>query len=84
VNKTHPKILGTHLVGRTLTAYRGVWAPTPTTYQYIWKRGSVIVSRVAAYRTTAKDKGKSLVLYVYAVRTGYLTGIAASLPVRIG
>jgi hypothetical protein len=80
---TRAKIVGSLLVGKTLTAYRGVWTPAPTTYTYVWKRGATIVSKTASYKTKAIDKGKSLVLYVYAARTGYLTGVSASLPVKI-
>ena len=83
VAKTRAKILGTLLVGKTLTAYRGVWSPAPTSYLYQWKRGATIVSKTAAYKTTKLDRGKTLVLYVFAVRAGYLTGVSASLPVKI-
>ena len=70
VATTRARIVGTLLVGKTLTAYRGVWSPAPTSYLYQWKRGSTIVSKTAAYRTTAIDKGKTLVLFVFAVRAG--------------
>jgi hypothetical protein len=80
---TRAKIVGSLLVGKTLTAYRGVWTPAPTTYSYVWKRGATIISKTASYKTKAIDKGKSLVLYVYAARTGYLTGVSVSLPVKI-
>ncbi len=76
------KILGTAKVGRTLVAYKGIWKPAPTRYLYVWKSGGAIVSRAAAYKVTARDKGKAIVLYVYAVHTGYLTGVSASLAVR--
>ncbi len=83
VAKVRAKILGTLAVGKTLIAYRGAWAPTPTSYSFVWKRGATIISRVAAYRTKAIDKGKTIVLIVYAVRAGHLTGVSASLPVKI-
>jgi hypothetical protein len=83
VARTRARIVGSLLVGKTLTAFRGVWAPAPKSYLFQWKRGSTIVSRAAAYKTTKADKGRTLVLYVFAVRPGFLTGVSASLPVKI-
>jgi hypothetical protein len=80
---TKPKIVGTPLVGRKLTASRGVWSPAATSYLYVWKVGSVIVSRATTFTPSAKYKGKSLVLVISALRAGYLTGTAASGAVRI-
>jgi hypothetical protein len=79
-----PKIVSKkYVVGATLAAFRGVWKPAAKAYQYVWKRGKVIVSRAAKYKATKKDKGKTLVLYVYALRTGYVTGTATSAAVKI-
>jgi len=82
-NTVRPKIVGSLAVGRVLVASRGTWVPAATTYLYVWKRGAVIVSKSAKYKTTARDKGKTLVVYVYAVRAGYVTGAAVSVAVRI-
>ena len=82
-NTIRPKILGTPAVGKKLTASRGTWVPAPASYLYVWKIGSLIVSRAATFTAAAKYKGKSVVLSVYAVRTGYLTGVASSLAVKI-
>jgi hypothetical protein len=82
-NTVRPKIVGTPAVGKKLTANRGTWVPAPASYLYVWKIGSLIVSRATTYTPPAKYKGKSLVLSVYAVRTGYLTGVASSLAVKI-
>jgi len=82
-NTVRPKIVGSLAVGRVLVASRGTWVPAATTYLYVWKRGAVIVSKTAKYKTTARDKGKTLVVYVYAVRAGYVTGAAVSVAVRI-
>ncbi len=83
VVKTRAAILGKRYVGQRLTAYRGVWSPAPTAYKYVWKRGAKIVSRGSFYKATRADRGKLVVLYVYAVRTGYLTGVSSSLAVRV-
>jgi hypothetical protein len=82
-NTVRPKIVGTPAVGKKLTANRGTWVPAPASYLYVWKIGSVIVSRATTFTPAAKYKGKSLVLSVYAVRAGYLTGVASSLAVKI-
>jgi hypothetical protein len=78
-----PKILGTPKVGVTLRAYRGVWSPASTTYRYVWKVGSVVVSRAATWKPALRYKGKSATLTVQAVRAGYVTGVAVSAAVRI-
>lgn len=80
-----PSIIGALRVGKKLTARVGTWSPAGirTGYLYVWKRGSAIVSRKATYVPTAKDRRKSLVVLVYAVRSGYLTGVAASRAVVV-
>jgi hypothetical protein len=83
VAKALPRILGSAVVGRSLTAYRGVWSPAASSYTYTWKRGAVIVSHAANYRVAKADKGKILMLVVVAVRTGYLSGTSASLGVKV-
>jgi hypothetical protein len=78
-----PKIVGTALVGRTLTASKGTWSPVAAyTYTYTWKRGTVAISHAASYKVGALDKGKYLTLMVTAARTGYLTGTATSAAVK--
>ncbi len=80
---TKPRILGTPVHGKRLTANRGIWSPTPTKYLYVWKIGSAVVARTATYVPPLKFNGKYLVLVVSAVRTGYLTGTAVSARVLI-
>jgi len=81
---TLPSFLGTPKVGSLLTARVGVWAtPTPTSYLYVWKVGTVIVSRASTYRPTAAYQGKLIALSVSALRTGYLTGTATSAVAKI-
>lgn len=84
-----PRIVGTVKVGRTVKAYVGAWSATPvratsSKYLYLWKAGSTIVSRAAAYKIPLAYRGRYLVLYVYAVRGGFATGVSSSVPVRIG
>jgi hypothetical protein len=84
-----PKITGVFLVGKKLLGNRGTWTGPPTSYKYVWKRGTAIVkqgttSAYAYYVTTKLDKGKVITLTISALRTGYLTGAAVSLPHKIG
>jgi hypothetical protein len=85
---TRPRIIGRVAVGSTVRAYPGTWTastvtPTVTTYLYVWQAGPVIVSRAATFRPSSSYRHKYLSLHVYAVRGGFLTGVAASVPVRI-
>jgi len=88
VPTVRPRILGVPRAGAIISAYRGVWTnspvtPTVTAYQYVWKIGTAIVSRAAAIRVPASWHARVVVLYVYAVRGGFATGVTYSLPVRI-
>lgn len=85
VATTKPKVLGTALVGKTLTCSKGTWTPTPTSYKYNWYRGTTLLSgKVAStYKTVSLDKGKFLSCKVTALKTGHLTGSAKSLGRKI-
>lgn len=89
VATTKPKVVfsGTPIVGKLLTAYRGIWSPKATySYYYIWKRGTTIVKQGAtatSYKVTRLDRFKTITLTVKAKRTGYTTGTATSAGVRV-
>ena len=83
VNKVRPSITGITKVGKVLTANPGTWAPTGTTYTYVWKRGAVIVGKAKTYKATAKDKGKSLTVTVTASKANYNSKAVVSLPKKI-
>ncbi len=88
VASVKPKIVYTGIaaVGKTFTASRGTWTLAPTSYLYVWKRGTVIVRSGATamtYKAVAADKGKVLTLYVSAFKAGYLTGVATSVGVLV-
>ena len=84
-----PKILvsGKVKVGKKLTASRGTWSPAASyAYTFIWKRGSKVVkqgSTASTYKTTKKDKKKTITLTVRAARAGYATGSATSAGVKV-
>jgi hypothetical protein len=44
VNSALPAVLGTDVVGSTLTCSTGTWANTPTSYTYRWLRDGVAIS----------------------------------------
>ena len=83
VNKAKPAIGGVLKVGKLLTASTGTWTPAGTSYTYQWKRGSTVIGRAKTYRTTAKDKGKTLIVIVTAARAGYNSRAIPSLGKKI-
>ena len=70
-----PRISGTAKVGRTLTASRGTWSPTPSTVTYIWKAGSTVLKSGASSSLTvpASARGKRITVTVRGSRTGWTT-----------
>lgn len=68
-----PKISGTAKVGKTLTASRGTWSPTPSTVTYIWKAGSTVLKSGASSSLTvpAAARGKRITVTVRGSRTGW-------------
>ena len=79
-----PRILGTPKVGKRLSANVGAWSPKPTSYLYVWKIGTKVVSRAATWTPSKAYKGKYVTLTVYAKRAGYALGAAVSGRVKIG
>ena len=71
-------------VGRTLTANRGSWTPTPTSYSYRWYRGSTPISGATqrTYRLTSRDVGAKVRVRVTAHRAGSRSGVATSAATR--
>lgn len=77
-NKTLPKVSGTPLVGRTLTASTGTWnLMADNQYVIEWLRGSTPVATGTTYVLKAADAGKKLTARVTATH-GDLTGMALS------
>src|SRR4051812_39176377 len=75
VNLTAPTVSGTLLVGKSLTAFRGVWSGSPApSYAYLWQRCAVITgvcadisgSTKTTYMLALADKGKQLRVKVTA------------------
>ena len=74
-----PTITGTAKSGKTLTAVRGTWSPTPS-YSYQWYRSGVKITGAtkSTYKLTTSDKGKKITVKVTGKKTGYLTVIRTS------
>jgi len=68
-----PYISGTVKVGKTVTAAKGTWSPTPSSYSYQWYRDGVAISGAtkSTYKLVAADAGKKLTVKVTAKRSGY-------------
>lgn len=68
-----PTISGKALVGSTLTAHPGRWAPAPVALAYQWYRGTTEVAGAtkAAYPVTTADAGAALRVAVTGTKTGY-------------
>lgn len=80
VLKSAPTITGTRGVGKILTATRGTWSPTPTSYTYRWKRNGAGIygATKQTYTPTTADAGRKLTVSVAAHRTGYISKAATS------
>ena len=68
-----PTVSGSLLVGSTLTAVPGAWAPAPVTFTYQWLRdGAPVAGRTAAtYVLTNADAGHVLTVTVRGAKAGY-------------
>ena len=83
--KPTPVIAGTKAVGFTLTAAKGTWTPTPTTYSYQWYRNGKAISGAtrASYKASTADGGQKLTVKVTAKRSGYTTSAKTSASTTI-
>src|SRR5262245_5569846 len=89
-NKTLPTITGTAEAGQTLTATRGTWANSPTSFTFSWSRcdasgnGCATISGATAkiYTPTAIDVGHTLRVTV-AAHNASGVGRATSAPTSI-
>jgi hypothetical protein len=80
-----PTVVGVVSVGHTVTAKKGTWTLTPTSYRYQWlDNGTAIRSAVAStYRIPASRVGHVLSCRVSAVRAGHTTGTALTAGRRV-
>lgn len=76
-----PTVLGSALLGRTLTASAGVWSPTPVSLAFQWNAGGVKIAGATAptYVPVTADLGKRLTVTVTGTKQGYTTVAQTSL-----
>ncbi len=84
-NVARPTFTGTPRAGQTLTAEPGDWWPSPSQYQFSWRRdGGVITGATSAtYRVTARDVGHDLSVWVMATAPGLRAASAQSEEMKI-
>ncbi|WP_026366116.1 S8 family serine peptidase [Promicromonospora sukumoe] len=76
----NPVISGTKRVGSTLTATRGTWSPTPTTFSFQWYADGRPISGATTfkYTLTGSDYQKKITVSVRAYRAGWGTTVRRS------
>lgn len=70
-----PTVSGSAVVGETVTAAVGVWAPAPVELAYQWQRDRVGIAgaTAAAYGLVAADEGHAITVVVTGSKAGYVT-----------
>lgn len=84
-SKPVPTISGTLRPGATLSAKRGTWSPTPSTYTFQWYRNGKAISGAtkSTYVTKSSDGGATFTVKVTASRAWFTTASKMSAPVTI-
>ncbi|MFT4110541.1 S8 family serine peptidase [Propionicimonas sp.] len=84
--KKSPSTSGTFKAGKTVTAKKGTWSPTPTSYSYRWLRAGSAISGAtkSSYRLTRADKGKKVSVKVTVARAGYTTTAYTTTARKVG
>ncbi len=77
-----PTIVGTAVVGSTLTALPGTWVPADAAFAYAWKAGGTAIpgATSSTYQATASDVGKQLTVTVTGTKANWDPGTATSGP----
>ncbi|MFE7505154.1 S8 family serine peptidase [Promicromonospora sp. NPDC057488] len=76
----NPVISGATRVGSTLTAARGTWSPTPSSFSYQWYANGQPISgaTTSRYTLTGSDYAKKITVTVRTYRAGYGTVLRRS------
>lgn len=84
VASVKPRITGTAVVGKKLTATPGTWTPAAASYTYVWKRNGKAIAGATArtYVVKAADVAKKITVTVTAIKPGYASGKATSPAVK--
>ncbi|MEV7236597.1 hypothetical protein AB0N06_22240 [Streptomyces sp. NPDC051020] len=82
---TAPSISGSVKVGYKLTAARGTWSPSATSYTYQWKRNGTSISGAtkSTYVLVKADRGQKITVKITAHRNGWTNGTATTKPVTV-
>lgn len=80
-----PRIAGTPVTGRLLTAYAGTWGPGAVTKTFRWYRNGVAIKGTtgASYRLTKADRGRRITVRVTGRKTAYVTAVRTSASVLV-
>ena len=78
-----PTIVGTAVVGSSLTAHEGTWATDQFTYQWLRDGASIGGATKRVYAISAADAGHAVAVRVTGSRTGYSSTSATSSGVAI-
>ena len=72
-NTKAPRLSGSALVGSTLRATSGTWAPAGVAFTYQWFRGGKAVAGGSrtTYKLTTADRGKAIAVRVTGKKAGY-------------
>ncbi|WP_143483549.1 S8 family serine peptidase [Propionicimonas paludicola] len=75
-----PTATGTFRAGKTVSASKGTWSPSPSSYSYRWLRNGKSISGAtkSKYKLTSKDRGKKISVRVTVSKPGYTTTSATS------
>lgn len=75
-----PKIAGTPVAGRLLTAHAGTWGPGTVAKTFRWYRNGVAIKNAtrASYRLTKADRGRRITVRVTGRKTAYVTAVRSS------
>lgn len=84
VNTTRPRVSGTPVVGRVLTASGGAWSQPDISRSFRWLRNGLPIAGAtgSTYKPTTSDIGKALSVRVTASKVGFVNGTATS--ARVG
>jgi hypothetical protein len=74
-----PVIIGTPLIGETLTVNLGTWN-VGASFSYVWRRGSAVVGTAAEYTLSEADRKSPITVAVTATKTGFIPMTRTSLP----
>jgi len=75
-----PTTRGTFKRGKTVSASKGTWSPSPSSYSYRWLRNGKSISGATKYKykLTWRDRGKRISVRITVKKSGYATTSATS------